>query len=792
MKLQKIETITKYKSFKDYSWSSFLNAEQFHPKINIIFGENGSGKSSLCNILKSVSQEKDFYRYFPENAKIKIDGKDYEYSDQTWRDHVNRGSFLFFDREFVDENVHLGRSRGTQQNEQEQKSAKLIIEFDAEAIKLRKNRDELFRIKEDSKNLADQYQADNQTILDFSLTEQDAQFFDKYKNFGKRIIKKKKSLEEKRSELESKIKSDTKLQQKVSDIQQIVGLNDIAIGVSLSSKSKYQSIFSFNLKEKRDIKVDKDLINKIAEHKNFFEEGFSIREAHVKQCPFCQAVNREKEIKELIKIYENMYDESYEKQKDIFEQKKRSLSEELDNIKNIYRDANIAQLFLKLKRFADQYSIINIYSVDEEEAFAKKLSFQKIDSLRLYIENLEKPTKFDIASIYADVKVEFCEVKNLLAKLNKLIIRKNKLVNSFRLEHTDTKITDRIMHNQILLEQISSELDFLRTSKIDNEKLKRKISKKFDLLQTKFDSARENHRLAREAYQNYCSTDAFSKTLDKIQSYFTYFNFDFKLSPDTQNRHTATMTDLPFAFKILDREDNERDLREGLSEGEVQVLSICFFFAFLDIQNNRNQKVLVFDDPITSLDDCNLSNLVDLISKESEKFSQIFIFTHHRTFFKFLRKKFPQDKKTPDSHEYNMLRNKNVFGGSFISRSKKEKFIDNLKNFESHLTTLARNPSGFDVELQIVEYGQYLRYEIEHFIKHNLLHWDKVANFADVIDGVKTNKSIEDSDLEEIKQIYSFCNWTTSHVDVGDDHGLSQLKDKIKLFTDIYDKYPLS
>jgi len=786
MKLQKIGTITKYKSFKDYSWPRFLNAEQFHQKINIIYGENGSGKTSISNILKSVSQEKDFYRYFPEEAKVKIDNKDYVFANRAWQDNVDRGAFLFFDREFVDDNVHLGRSRGSQQGEQEQKSAKLIIEFDAGAIDLRKQRDELLKIKEDKKNLLDQYHIDNQAILNFMLTEEELQYFKKYKNLGKkRVSTKRKSLDERRLELEGVIKSDSNLQQKASDIQQISDLDEIASDVYLSPKSTFQTVFSFNLKEKRNIKVDKDIINKIAGHKSFFEEGFVIREEHEKQCPFCQAVNREKEIKELIKIYEDMYDESYEEQLGLFEQKKQELINELNNITEVYRNADIAQLFIKLKRFSEQYSIKKIYSVDEEEEFTKRLTFQKLDSFRQNIEKLDKPNKTNVSSIYADVKREFSDVKNLLIKLDRLIVRKNKLINTFRQEHTDEKIKERVERNQLLLGQVSSELDFLRTSKIDNEKLKRKRLQKLNQLQDIFDKAKENYRLTREEYQNYCSTDAFSKTLEKIQSYFQYFNFDFKLSLDTQNRHTATMTDLPFAFKVIDGENNERDLREGLSEGEVQVLSICFFLAFLEIQNDKDKKILVFDDPITSLDDSNLSNLVDLVAKESRSFSQIFILTHHRTFFKFLRKKFGKKQY----NEYLILRNKKQLGGSFICKSKEERFIPKLNDFETHLSTISKDPDGFDIELKTVEYGQYLRYEIEHFIKCKLLYWDKSDNFADVVDGIKQNKKVNDDDLDKIKQIYSFCNWTTSHVDVGDDHGLTQLKDKTKLFVEIYGRY---
>ena len=82
----------------------------------------------------------------------------------------------------------------------------------------------------------------------------------------------------------------------------------------------------------------------------------------------------------------------------------------------------------------------------------------------------------------------------------------------------------------------------------------------------------------------------------------------------------------------------------------------------------------------------------------------------------------------------------------------------------------------------MVEYGQYLRYEVERFIKNDLLHWDKDFNFTKVIDGVKSNQKIAEADLEKIKRVYLFCNWTTSHIDVGDDHGLSQLKDEIEDF----------
>ena len=94
-------------------------------------------------------------------------------------------------------------------------------------------------------------------------------------------------------------------------------------------------------------------------------------------------------------------------------------------------------------------------------------------------------------------------------------------------------------------------------------------------------------------------------------------------------------------------------------------------------------------------------------------------------------------------------------------------------------------PVSLDIELKVVEYGQYLRYEVERYIKNTLLHWNADKDFALAIDGVKTNKLIADDDLNKIKGIYSFCNWTTSHVDIGDDHGLGQLREKISEFVTI-------
>ena len=783
MKINKIKVIKEYKSFRDFSWHRFFNTENFHNDVNILYGENGSGKSSICNILKNVSRNKDFIGYSPKEAQLLLDNTQYKNANGVWNSLVARESILFFDKEFVEHNIQVGRDRGTQQGEQEQESGKLFIEFDEEAIRLRSIKNQFKKLQDEENKKVEEYQGTNKTFLEFQLSTDEEIFFNKHEKKSNGEIKKlKESLENQRADLETKTKNDRQLLQKTTEIQTIKELEDIEVNITLSSYEKYQAVFNYDLKEQSQFIVEQELAQAIKLHKEFFEQGFEIRKVYPHQCPFCQTKNEENRIRKIINVYNRLYDNTYKKEKALFEGSKQELVDELNQIKIAIDDFSPNDIFIPLKKFVERFSIKNIYSVEEEEKFRKKLLTQNLETLKKKIIDLKKPNKEDILDLYKEAKLEFSDLTKFFSDLASFVIKNNQLIKAFKKEHTNEKLVDQIAKNQVVVEGIKANLDFINSKKIEAQNMKLKKMRELRKLERIFEKAKADHKKARDTYEQYCSIGAFTKALRKIESYFSRFNFGFKLQLDT-SRNTGLTKELPFAFKVLDFDSNERDLKEGLSEGEIQVLSLCFFFAFLSIQSNKDQKVLIFDDPITSLDDSNLSNLVDLIADERKEFSQTFVFTHHRTFFKFLRKKFNRK-----CNEYNIIRNKNHLGGSFICKSKKERFVEKLKNFELHLLQIAQNQSAFDAELKIVEYGQYLRYETEHFIKYKLLHWDE-SQFAKVIDGIKSNQKVSNNDLDELKQIYSFCNWTTSHVDVGDDLGMAQLKEKISDFVTIYEKY---
>lgn len=774
MKLKAIKKVKRYKSFQDFTWQPFFNNERFHDDVNILYGENGSGKSSVCNILKSVSQNKNFDpRHKPEEVSLTFDDGEYKYltDGNVWDKLKNEDDILFFDREFVDEHVHLGHNRDTQQGGQEQRSGKMIIEFDSEAIKLREAREKSKINKDEQEKIVEKFRKDNNDTLLFALLEGENVLYEKYKTKPKGDITKiKNELLTNKKMLEKKLETDHALQKQVDDIQDTIKeIEDVEIDIPLSDYGKYQAIFDFDLKEQVKIEAEQNLIEKLRLHKDFFEVGFEIREKHSDQCPFCQSKNEEENIGKIIKAYNDIFDNTYKKQLQQFSDKKRELVSELELIKQEFNDFDLNAIFLELKKLDQDYKIKKIYSVNEEK-FYKKPQTNKISELITRLTKLNKPNKEKIKTVYDEVKAEAEAIEKFFEDIAKFVDEKNKIIQKFKADNTGEKIKGRIIENSAKISEIDRALIFFNEKKIDSQTRKEQKEKQLKSLEKKLEDFKTQHKNIRTEYENYASTEAFAKLLRKIESYFKNFNFNFQLTLDTERR-TGTTKEFPFAFKVLDSEKNERDFKEGLSEGELQVLSLCFFFAFLDIQKDKENKVLVFDDPITSLDNSNLSSLVDLISIEREKFSQTFVFTHHRTFFKFLRNKFKDC-----SQEYNILRNLKEFGGSFICKSRPEQFVERLKNFDDHLKNIP--PESLDIELKIVEYGQYLRYEVERFIKNNLLHWN-ANDFPTAIDGVKNNRSIDDDSLDRIKQVYSFCNWTTSHIDVGDDHGLQQLKDKI-------------
>nr|MDA3815544.1 AAA family ATPase [Patescibacteria group bacterium] len=313
MKLKAIEKIKKYKSFQDFDWTLFFNTQEFHESANIFYGENGAGKSSICNILKSVCDKKSFtHNQIPDEICLKFDDGEYKFPNGSngWDKRKSTDDFLFFDREFVHDNIHLGNTRDTQANGQEQKSGKMIIEFDSEAIKLHEARQKTKQAKSAKDEEIKKYKEDHEGTLNFPLSDDEKTLFEIHRDKTKEeITELKKELTKDKKETEKRLETDKATQKQVNDIQNSISeISNEKVKIALSEQTVYQALFNFDLKEQVQIQAEQDLITKIRQHKDFFQTGIEIRGEHKSKCPFCQSENEEESIGKIIKTYNDIFD----------------------------------------------------------------------------------------------------------------------------------------------------------------------------------------------------------------------------------------------------------------------------------------------------------------------------------------------------------------------------------------------------------------------------------------------------------------------------------------------------
>ncbi len=287
---------------------------------------------------------------------------------------------------------------------------------------------------------------------------------------------------------------------------------------------------------------------------------------------------------------------------------------------------------------------------------------------------------------------------------------------------------------------------------------------------------------AQEDLKTYLANTIPESVIAKMIETLGKFNLSFTLEHITGNNQTK---DYSFSFKIKDSKGNERDMKKGLSEGERQLISLAFFFAVNENLQNKDTKVLVFDDPITSLDAPNLKILAELIYQKVQEFAQVLVFTHHPLFFKYLA-------KCENATKFGVLKNTEQFGGSFMYFDPGFDLVTEVQQCNQEISQNAQN-GGLKPEEIALKYGQLLRLAVERFIKNDLLMWDKEREFKDITQNLKQGKNkiakLTDDDLETITNIYKYCNYSNLlHADKESPSALSELTQHIDKFVQIFGK----
>jgi len=777
--LKKITEIKNYKSYNYFMWNEFDKYQKYDKKtggkkeidsefdngFNVIFGENGSGKSAIVQILKSLSQNGEFIESTPEKVILQFKDSGYTFENSQWTDdkRLSKTDIVFFDTEFISTNIHTNGCRETALNKgaHTQHSGKLLIEFDSEAIRLKNE-------YEKADTTGSEFKKNNKDDLDFTLSDNESTIFEALKDKKKpEITDIQNKLPSEITNLNSEIKQLEKNKSKISEIQAIEETNTFDALNNLPKEEIISELFSRDLKEKSVTEVSEDILNSLSAYEDFYKDHKGLNESD--DCPFCGYTLNTTQAKKMLAIYQNHFDDTYESN---LLQFKKDVSGQISIFKNIKSSfESIPKAILdKQKLFntiSKKHAIKEITSAPEIVELNTASIDKLIKDLNMLLDG-KKPV-FSSDNIQ-EISVTYKAGESAIEILNTWIAENNVLIADFKEKNkSEEEIDQQISEKNKLLNMCTLKQKFINKDKVSKYE-------KAAIVQEQAKALEETLSMSKKLYEEYLEKLPVSMAKKMQELVNNQFYLDFKLVGEKVKIGKAK--EYPFKFKIIDKDGRERSINDGLSEGERQIISFAFFFAHLD-NLPKKKRIIVFDDPVNSVDARNLKVFVELIEQEC-KGNQIFIFTHHSLFYKYA-------DKSLNGVSFGIVKNKDKFGGSFIYREKPLCIEDKLKTMNESLKKhIQQNEMNYTIFT--LEYGHLLRYTVEDFIKNKLLYWDK-KDFTQVIDKIG-QQDLSKDDLKTIKKIYNFCNWGNHlHPDKEEPASLNELETYIDKFLEVRNRY---
>jgi wobble nucleotide-excising tRNase len=219
----------------------------------------------------------------------------------------------------------------------------------------------------------------------------------------------------------------------------------------------------------------------------------------------------------------------------------------------------------------------------------------------------------DILNEYEVIRTESATFSSSLAT------EQNKAKKALRLDEVEKYLTTILYQNQI--SDINTKKEKLEVIEKYGKTLSATISDKESLLAGKKRELNDEEKGAK-----------------KVNEYLNNFFGHQFLSLEAKKDEVAGEGSKLIRFEII---------RAGkkayhLSEGECSLLAFCYFLAKLDDIDTKDSKPIIWiDDPISSLDGNHIFFVYSLLSAEivaSRRFDQLFISTHNLDFLKYLKR----------------------------------------------------------------------------------------------------------------------------------------------------------
>lgn len=638
--VKRIASIKDMAVFQDFRWASSVrdegnNVAEFR-KINILYGRNYSGKTTLSRIFRALETGSVSEKYSSPEFQLCFDGG----TNATQNSLNSHGQVVrVFNEDFVRDNL-----RFIVDDEQAINSFAILGEDNAKLEEeIEKHEAELGSEEDKSGLLGDLLGAEDEfkrarKSHDDKSSELEAKLRDKANKAGSGI-KHNKSFGDANYNV-PKIKADiaTVTRDAYSPLtdEQVDQFHDL---LREEPKPEIPESSSFNLQYSAIVSKAKDLIEKKIQASDPIQEllndaalatwvrtGREHHQGKRDKCAFCGS---------------DLPKDLWEKLDKHFNQESEELRQALDNLLgSIEREKSRLPSLLKIKN-SDFYSnfTMDLDSLSEQLSAKSAAYCESLDSIKEQAEKRKNeiftPLTFDEPESVED---SLNAVRDSFEQLRK---KSNEFTASLSEDQSEARASLRLheVHtfiNDIKYEEECTAIDVLNKAMEKAEEAKNSVKEKLDTKRAKISELKA--QLKDE-----------SKGADRVNEYLNNFFGHQSLSLRAIEENPGD-TSSGYRFEVT------RNGKQAfhLSEGECSLIAFCYFMAKLDdIETKGNQPIIWIDDPISSLDANHIFFVYSLINaeivtpekyedggeeKERDRFKQLFISTHNLDFLKYLKR----------------------------------------------------------------------------------------------------------------------------------------------------------
>ncbi|KAA6334302.1 hypothetical protein EZS27_017367 [termite gut metagenome] len=620
--------IEKFGLFDNYKWDIEIGKQETFRRVNIIYGRNYSGKTTLSRILKCVEDKKIHENYADANFNIAFSNKK-SVTQASVNEQLDEFNIRVYNSDFVKENLSwLHKEDGTIEPFTILGAKNVEIENKIKAI------DEQLGLIEQEKGLFFQQSQFEQTYKSKKqLFEKKGNEFDTLLSNKAKAIKNNATIFNVPTYRIDTIKK---------DIPNAIKQGELSVEVITEKQKLLKEDAKENivkLKERKpnsesNYELIKDLLKKKIKPSEPIAEllNDSLLQAWVRQ-----GIDRHREVRETCGFCGSPIDKSlWDKLDAHFSKESENLRNEIKNKIDQLGQAkiNLDSFFSLTKEQFYSNLVPSFEAIQKQWITTIKAYSQSIDSLISELKERENDIfkERELADI-PDVSQIILET---IQEVNKLIDEQNKKTETLSKDQEKARIELRYSEIAKFLTTISYNTKITEIETLKKESDNAKIA--FDTLNLQIETL-DGEKRTLEAQ----SKDE-SKGAELVNQHLQHFfgHNELKL--------VAEGTALNIRFKIT-REECDAS---NLSEGECSLISFCYFIARMEdeLKDELNScKLIVYiDDPISSLDSNHIFfmfSLIESIIAKPKKYCQLFISTHNLDFLKYLKQlTFPKYKPT--------------------------------------------------------------------------------------------------------------------------------------------------